>query len=323
MTGEVSGQAAPDVILSRAGAPGCAQIVYYSYMQSSLDLEHLRTLIAIAECGGFGKAAEARHISQPALSKHVRLLERGLKRKIFEKDGRGMKFTPEGERVLAEARQIILAHDEALDRLKVQRVETLAVGSTEHSAEQVLPQMLRALQHWFPGVTTRFEIARSTSLAESVTRGSVDLAFVLDHDGRGAGHEVGKLPLRWYSTQGWVHPKPGAPRPVVAFEEPCGMRERALRTLSEAGHRAEVVASSTSLEGVLAAVRAGLGLGLLPNAGARPAGLVDRPELPDASTTTLRLIARRGLPKHFEEAALQAGTQFFAAEPRLQLVAAE
>lgn len=71
------------------------------HMTNSLDLEHLRTLIAIAECGGFSKAAAVRHISQPALSQHVRLLERGLKRKLFERDGRNMRFTHEGERVLA------------------------------------------------------------------------------------------------------------------------------------------------------------------------------------------------------------------------------
>lgn len=292
-------------------------------MNSSLDLEHLRTLVAIAECGGFGRAAEARHISQPALSKHVRLLERGLKRKIFEKEGRGMKFTTAGESVLAEARQIIVAHDAALDRLRVDRSSVIVVGSTEHSAEQVLPEMLRALKHALPEVTTRFEIGRSSSLSESVARGSVDLAFVLDHDGRGTGQEIGQLPLEWYSAPGWIPPTGEQTWPLVAFEEPCGIRERALQSLALGGYRAQVVASATTLEGVLAGVRAGLGIGLLPSAGGRPAGLVKQAELPDGGVTTLRLIARRGLPKEIESTAFAAGVQFFHGQPQLHLVAAE
>jgi DNA-binding transcriptional LysR family regulator len=88
-------------------------------MASSLDLDHLRTLVAISECGGFSKAAAVLHISQPALSQHIRLLERGLKRKLFVKEGRGMRFTVDGELVLAEARQILGVHDQALARLQV------------------------------------------------------------------------------------------------------------------------------------------------------------------------------------------------------------
>src|SRR4051794_13804933 len=144
-------------------------------MTNSLDLEHLRTLVAIAECGGFGKAAAVRHISQPALSQHVRLLERGLKRKLFEKDGRVMKFTPEGERVLVEARKIIECHDASLQVLEAEDAGTIVVGSTEHAAEQVLAEMLRALRGAFPHSTTRFQIGRSTQLLDSVAKGTVDL----------------------------------------------------------------------------------------------------------------------------------------------------
>lgn len=286
-------------------------------MTNSLDLEHLRTLVAIAECGGFSKAAAVRHISQPALSQHVRLLERGLKRKLFERDGRNMRFTHEGERVLAEARRIIEVHDASLRRLDAERSQTIVVGSTEHSAEQILPEMIRALQAAFPDCDTRFEIGRSTQLAEAVGRGAVDFAFVLDPSGQGAGHLVGQLPLVWYAARGWT---PGETWPLIAFEEPCGIRERALSVLTGEGHRVEVTAQSTTLEGVLAGVRAGLGVALLPSAGGRPSGLSVCGELPDAGTTHLRMVARRGLPTELEQTALQAGVEFFSQRPHLQLV---
>lgn len=193
------------------------------------------------------------------------------------------------------------------------------VGSTEHSAEQILPEMIRALQAAFPDSATRFEIARSTQLAEAVGKGVVDFAFVLDPSGQGAGHLVGRLPLVWYAARGWVPPAPGEPWPLIAFEEPCGLRERALSVLTGEGHRVEVTAQSTTLEGVLAGVRAGLGVALLPSVGG-PSGLAVCGQLPDAGTTHLRMVSRRGLPAELEQTALSAGVEFFAERPHLQLV---
>lgn len=288
-------------------------------MSISLDIEHLRTLVAIAESGGFTKAAAARHISQPALSQHVRLLERTLKRRLFEKDGRTMRFTPDGERVLVEARKILATHDASLAFLEVANPTTITVGCVEHAVEQMLPELLHTLTQAFPETGTRFEIGRSTQLYDSVTKGSVDLAFVLDPSGQAAGHEVGLLPLHWYAA---LHREPTAHETfsLVAFEEPCGLRERALALLAEAGHQVEVTATSTTLEGVLAGVRAGLGTALLPGIGGSPHDIQERTGLPAAGTAHLRMIARRGLDPEIEETALVAGRDFLAGTPNLRLI---
>ncbi|MET1036725.1 MAG: LysR family transcriptional regulator [Aeromicrobium sp.] len=288
-------------------------------MASSLDLDHLRTIVAIAECGGFSKAAAVRHISQPALSQHVRLLERGLKRKLFEKDGRGMKFTPAGEQVLAEARHILGVHDEALERLDAQAEHIVVVGSSEHSAEQMLPEMIRALRDAFPTVTTRFEIGRSTQLEESVNKGTVDFAFVLASRGNEGGREIGRMPLHWYAAPGWTPPAAGQPIPLVAFEEPCALRERAMAALGGDGHRVTVAGQSTTLEGVLAGARAGLGVALLPSFGGHPVGLVARDDLPSVGSAGLNVLTRRGLDPDVELTAIEAGESFFARR-HLQLV---
>lgn len=291
-------------------------------MSISLDIEHLRTLVAIAESGGFTKAAAVRHISQPALSQHVRLLERTLKRRLFEKDGRTMRFTPDGERVLVEARKILATHDASLALLEVANPTTITVGCVEHAVEQMLPELLRALTQAFPETGTRFEIGRSTQLYDSVAKGSVDLAFVLDPSGQAAGHQVGLLPLHWYAAPSGRTATDSTADTfnLVAFEEPCGLRERALALLAEAGHQVEVTATSTTLEGVLAGVRAGLGTALLPGIGGRPQGVVERAGLPAAGTAHLRMIARRGLDEAIEETALATGRDFLAATPPLRLI---
>lgn len=291
-------------------------------MSISLDIEHLRTLVAIAESGGFTKAAAVRHISQPALSQHVRLLERTLKRRLFEKDGRTMRFTPDGERVLVEARKILATHDASLALLEVANPTTITVGCVEHAVEQMLPELLRALTQAFPETGTRFEIGRSTQLYDSVAKGSVDLAFVLDPSGQAAGHQVGLLPLHWYAAPSGRTATDSTADTfnLVAFEEPCGLRERALALLAEAGHQVEVTATSTTLEGVLAGVRAGLGTALLPGTGGRPQGVVERPGLPAAGSAHLRMIARRGLDEAIEETALATGRDFLATTPPLRLI---
>jgi DNA-binding transcriptional LysR family regulator len=153
-----------------------------------------------------------------------------------------------------------------------------------------------------------------------VGKGAVDFAFILDPTGQGAGRLVGKLPLIWYSARSWTPPPPGETWPLIAFEEPCGLRERALSILAGEGHRVEVRAQSTTLEGVLAGVRAGLGVALLPSAGGRPSGLGIRGDLPDAGTTHLRMVTRRALSADVEQTALQAGVDFFSQRPHLQLV---
>ncbi|MCK0517601.1 LysR family transcriptional regulator [Williamsia sp. DF01-3] len=65
-------------------------------MADPLDLVHLRTLVAIAETGGFRRAADSLHLSQPTVSQHVRLLEKRLKQSLVVKDGRGSRFTAAG-----------------------------------------------------------------------------------------------------------------------------------------------------------------------------------------------------------------------------------
>jgi DNA-binding transcriptional LysR family regulator len=286
-----------------------------------LDLTHLRTLVAVADCGGFHRAAAALRLSQSTVSQHVRLLERRLKEPLVEKSGRGMRFTVPGGALLVEARRILAVHDESLRRLEVNAERMILVGSTEHAADQMLPQLLGALRHAFPGRLVRFRIDRSTQLAEAVARGTLDFAVVLA-GAEPLGTQVGLLPLHWYVTPQFAVPGVGEPWPVVAFEEPCGLRQKALQALDHEGHLATITAESTSLDGVVAAVRAGLGVALLPSAGRTPPGLVPCRELPDLGRIGLHVAARRGIDPELERTACDVGREFFSSRTYLRSVPA-
>lgn len=280
-------------------------------MAGPLDLVQLRTLIAIADCGGFGRAATALHLSQPTVSQHVRSLEKRIGAPVVEKEGRRARFTPAGERLLAEARRILLVHDDALTRLDAGDERPVVVGSTETTAHQVLPELLSTIRAAFPGRRVQFRIDRSTRMEEGVARGEIDVAILLAVGEGLSGSEVGSLPLRWWARR--AHAPITEPVPVVAYVEPCGMRRLALERLSAAGRTAEVVAESPTLEGVLAAARAGLGIAVLPSGDGVPDGLVRVDGLPDLGDASVRLIGRRGVDAAIERTVGAAATDFFSA----------
>jgi len=280
-------------------------------MADALDLAQLRSLVAIADCGGFGRAAATLHLSQSTISLHVRALERRLDQVLIEKQGRGTRFTAEGERLLGEARRILAVHDDALARLETMVRRKLVIGSTETAAEQVLPRLLTALRDAYPEHSVQFVIDRSTQMTEAIAKGSIDIAVLLGTSPDTPGRQVGHLPLRWFADSSFRPPRTGETVRLAAYSEPCGMRQRALAELGEAGYQVEVTAESTSLEGVIGAARAGLGVAVLPSGGTAPAGLVEITGLPPLGVIGLYLAVRRGLDVDLEATALEALEAFF------------
>jgi DNA-binding transcriptional LysR family regulator len=260
-----------------------------------LDIAPLRSFVAVADCGGFQRAATALHLSQAAVSQHVRRLESAVGRPLVHRQGRGSGFTVDGELLLRQARQILSAHDEALRAFGVEPQATLTIGSTEHAAAQLLPQLSAALADTFPDHHVRFRLDRGSQLRSSLDEGRIDLALLLGPAEDTHAQTVGELDLTWYAAPGWRLPPPRRPIPVVAFDAPCALRTRALDTLAAHGLRAEVGCEAAHLAGVQAAVQAGLGVGLMATLGQTPQGLQPRDDLPPAPTIPLSVRARFGL----------------------------
>jgi DNA-binding transcriptional LysR family regulator len=291
-------------------------------MAEILDIIPLRTFVAISDCGGFGRAASALHLSQPTVSQHVRLLEKRLDQTLVEKSGRQARLTAAGERLLVEARRILSVHDEALERLEITPNSSIVIGSTETAADQILPELLGVIRNAYPERPVQFHIDRSTQMTEAVTKGTIDLAIILGIGPDVPGTEIGTLPLNWYTSPTWEPPTGDEAWHLVAYVEPCGMRQKGMEQLGSQGRRVQVTAESTSLEGVIAAARAGLGLAVLPTTGRVPDGLVVRRGLPELGQISVRLFTRRGLDAGIESTALQALEKFFAVKRYVHAVSA-
>jgi len=262
-----------------------------------LDIPALRSLVAVADCGGFHRAAAALRVSQSAVSQHVRRLEKVIGRPVVERRGRSTAFTPDGQALLGEARRILTAHDDALRRLAGPERPTLTVGATEHAADLILPAVAAAL----PGHQVRFRIDRTRRLDAAVDGAALDLAVHLAEASSAEGLPVGALSLSWYAAAGWSAPA-GQPWPVVAIEEPCVLRKRALAALAANDLDAYVVCDSGYVAGVFDAVRAGLGVALMATAAATPDGLAPRPDLPVVPPAAVSLRTRSGADPGMTEA---------------------
>lgn len=273
-------------------------------MDDPLDLVQLRSFLVIAECGGFRRAASALKISQPTVSQHVRLLEKRLGQALVTKSGRGVKFTDAGDRLLVEARRLLTAHDETLERLRVSAGLPVVVGSTEHAADLILPDLLGGLRSAFPDRRVKFRLDRSTRLLEDVESGRIDIAVIFgDSTGR-PGVAVGELGLSWMKAPTLQIPsRPTDAWPLVVFDEPCGLRSRALHELAKIGCNAEIAVEATTLDGILTAARAGLGIAMLPVAARCPEGLEVVPELPELGVIDIKMVVRRGIDADIEAAA--------------------
>jgi DNA-binding transcriptional LysR family regulator len=275
-------------------------------MPNELDITPLRSLIAVADTGGFHKAAAALQLSQSAVSQHIRRLERVLGRPLVEPDGRRARLTPSGTALLAEARQLIAIHDEALRRLAVTGGRTFVIGATDHAADYLLPPIMAAIGGAAPDLQVRFRFDRTVPLNEAVDHGSVDLAVFISEAGTQPAELLGSLPLVWSAAPGWAPPPRGEPWPLIAIEEPCAIRARALSELAEHGIAARVVGEAAYLAGVVSAARAGLGISLLALPGPPPDGLTAVRQLPAAEPISFSARTRHGADPQLTRVALRA-----------------
>jgi DNA-binding transcriptional LysR family regulator len=225
-----------------------------------LDPGHLRSFLAIVDFGGYHRAAEALHLTQPAVSRHMRRLEEQLGEPLFARRGRGGELTPY---------EVIAAHDRALAQLgRGADGDPFVLGTIENLVDPVLPELIAATRAELGERSLALRVDRSAQLVERLRRGEVDAAIVLDPGDATDAVALGTVVLRWWASAPLAVADPlPRPFPLVAYDPPCSLRERSLRRLDELGLDHVLAAESPHLSGVQSAVRNGLGYALLAAGG--------------------------------------------------------
>lgn len=231
----------------------------------SIDTVTLQCFISVAETGSFTKAAERVGRTQSAISQQMTKLENLLGKALLVR-GKTFALTPEGEIFLGYARQIFALHREAMDRFKEPELEgEVRFGLPENFATVYLSEVLAEFSRIHPRILLNIECDLTLNLFERFKKKQFDIVLVKMNrpEDFPNGLDVWSEPLKWVGDESLIDKN--KPVPLVLSPKPCVYRASALKTLEDAGRAWRLVLSSPSYAGAVAAVRAGMGITVMPH----------------------------------------------------------
>jgi DNA-binding transcriptional LysR family regulator len=145
-----------------------------------MEIHQLRTFVAVAREGSITRASELLHLSQPAVSAHIKAIEDTLGLTLFERTARGMSLTSDGQRILAKAEQTLGAHQELMEeaaRVKGRLTGKLRLGAGSNSNKEAIGHLLTVLSERFPEVEVALEHGSSLEILTAIRNGSLDAGY--------------------------------------------------------------------------------------------------------------------------------------------------
>jgi DNA-binding transcriptional LysR family regulator len=257
-----------------------------------VDSLQLKSFISIADTGTFSQAASVVGRTQSALSLQVKKLEDQLGCSLFDRSGRKVTLTEQGEIFLGYARRMIQLQWEAYSRLKEPDVKgEIRFGTPEDFATHYLPDVLASFRQHHPRVQLNVACDLTLNLLKGFHRGDFDVILVKrDPQLVKGGTKVWREPLVWAASERYREEDSLS---LVLSPQPCIYRERALAALTRAKRNWHISYTSPSLAGTIAAVKAGLGITVLP-ANMIPGGIhpirkeTKLPQLADAEIALMK-----------------------------------
>lgn len=239
-------------------------------MIPNLDVDHLKTFLAIAETGNFTKAADEVNKTQSAVSMQMKRLEEMLGRPLFVKDGRGIRFTADGDRMVEYARRIVTLSDEAVSTfLRPGLTGMVRFGTPDDYAELFLPEILARFSRTHPLVMVDVECVTSSVLKDRIKSGELDLAIVSTGGKSPSGEVLRSEPLVWV-TSARHNTHMISPLPLALANLGCTWRTLAEDGLKKMNREYRVAYASTNSAATNAAILRGLAVGPIPEMCLRP-----------------------------------------------------
>lgn len=251
--------------------------------ESVFDTVLLRSLIAVADTGGFTRAAHRLHLTQSAISAHIRRLEREAGQKLLERTTRSVSLTPAGARLAGYARTILALHDDARASLGAgRRVSgTVYVGLSEEMVKAPIIDCMRRFSVAHPDAEVSLTVGLTGELLSLVHSGGLDIVLGSRCSDEERGEVLWSEPLVW--ARGPIalgSDEVTTPVPLAVFSDQCPYRAAAIEALVRAGRQWRIVCQSPSVGGLMTAVSGGLGVTPVTRSSALAAGLVEVSTLP-------------------------------------------
>ncbi|MFD4791230.1 LysR substrate-binding domain-containing protein [Streptomyces sp. NPDC058459] len=237
----------------------------------------LRTFLAVAQTLSFTQAARRLGLRQSTVSQHVRRLEEAAGRQLFARDTHSVELTGDGEAMLGFARRLLEVQAQAAAYFSGPPVRgRLRFGASEDFVLTRLPEILEGFRYDHPEVDLELTVELSGTLHERLAEGKLDLVLAKRRPEDPRGRLVWRDDLVWIGAER-LRLDPDRPVPLIVYPPPGITRARALEALEDQGRPWRVVCTSGSLNGLIAAARAGLGV-MAHSRRLIPPGLVRVPE---------------------------------------------
>jgi DNA-binding transcriptional LysR family regulator len=260
--------------------------------RTNLDLDLLRAFDAVAETRSFSRAASLLLRNQSTISQQIQRLEDIVGHRLFDRTPRRVKLTHQGETMLGYTRRLLNINDEVMAKLKTADVAGIVrLGTPEDFATSRLSAVLSSFAHTYPSVSLEVVCDLTLRLEEGFQQHAFDLILVKREPRSGAqGLPVWREPLVWVSADD-TFALDQRPLPLVVSPAPCVYRKRAVEALDDIDLPWRIAYTCASLAGSLAAVRAGLGVTVLPKDMAPPGlRIIDHDPLPALDDTEIALL---------------------------------
>lgn len=293
-------------------------------MIANLDVDLLKTFLAIADTGSFTRAAEEVHKTQSAISMQMKRLEELLGVALFAKDGRMSRFTPDGERLVDYARRIVSFNDEVVSAFtKPELTGTIRFGTPDDYAERFLPEILARFARTHPLITIDVDCIDSGELFARVKRSEIDLALVTHGCDIITDEPVRREQLVWVTSMRHAAHMAEV-LPLAVSHAGCEWRSKVLKALDKQQRKYRVAYSTPNSNAVNAAVMQGLAVGAMPELCVRPGMrvLTEKDGFPPLGSFDIGLVRKPGksnkaidaLARHVSESLSNYQPQMVAAE---------
>ncbi len=259
-----------------------------------LDLDVLRTFVAIAETGSFTSAANAVFRTPSAVSMQIKKLEDILGRAVFSRDARSVALTTDGEMLLGYARRMLAINREAVAKFIVPDITgVVRLGSPDDFGERLLPHVLKRFAQSHPSIAVDVVIDQSINLRRRMDDRALDITLLTNSvkvslDG---AEVLMTEPVVWAGAKGGsAHMR--EPLPVSLWEEGCSWRANALEALGREGRNYRVAYMSAHTAGQRAAILSDLAIAPLPKSflGNDMVELTDADGMPAMGTYNLCMV---------------------------------
>ena len=168
-----------------------------------MDVRHARTFVTVADLGTVSKAAQRLRVAQPALSRQISNLEQELGLKLFDRMGRRLVLTGEGEQLLSDCRGLLSSAAALSERAQLLRrgdTGVLKVAASPHTIESVFSGFLHRYAKHFPDVDVRLIEASGAENLALLDRGEVHLGQNLAHAVQPGDDRFASYPLEWSNS---------------------------------------------------------------------------------------------------------------------------